>query len=77
MSVINQNIKKIVLEVLNISNIDTNDSPETVIEWDSFAQIVLFSAFSKKFSIQFNDDEILSFYTYGELINLVQIKCKN
>jgi acyl carrier protein len=72
-----EEIKKIVLEVLKIPDINANDSPETIMEWDSFAQIVFFSMFSKKLNVKFQDHEILNFYTYSELIDLVKMKCKD
>lgn len=71
---VNQLLTEIFCEVLNVPRVDSNDSPETMPSWDSFAQIVLLHRIAEELDIKWDPDDLMKFYEYSDLCVLVEIK---
>ena len=69
---LDEKVVELLQSVLGVNDIDQNDSPETIPEWDSFNQIVIIDELSREFNIKFDDDLLMHFYTVRDLVDLVK-----
>lgn len=65
---------KICLSILEVECIDSASSPENILAWDSFAQVAILSTLEIELGIRFLDDELMEFFSVGDLCERVKEK---
>lgn len=61
-------ILAVIQEILTVSEISQSDSPESLVEWDSFSQIVILNELSRISNLPIEPEELMKFYTVKDLI---------
>ena len=61
----------IIKDVLGVASLSLEDSPETLPEWDSFAQLVIFTRIKNELKINVNDLEMLRFHSVNSILILI------
>ena len=71
-----ENFKKIISEILNLSVEKINDdlSRDSAKDWDSFNHLLLVSAIEKDFNMKFTLKEITEIKTVGEIKRIIKEK---
>ena len=71
-------LKKIVVKVLNIDEIEVNDTltMENAKQWDSFNHLLLISEIEKEMSITFSIQEVEKIKSFKDLREIVSSKIK-
>ena len=61
-----EKIKKIMSEIffVNMSDINQNSSPSTIVNWDSIGNLNLVTALEEEFEIIFTDDQIIEMLNF-------------
>ncbi len=56
------------------NRLSDDDTPESVLVWDSMTHIILLSSLEEEFDISFSDDEMVTIRTIGEIRKKVSEK---